>query len=157
MKIIQKGLLRVCFQLITMLNCCTTCISWEIGSYNTQQSHHNEHTHFCRTFVAKSAIWFSENEGGDQRPFGSFPKIHPFWWGEASLNQKLYISGHGENHPYNSGGDEWRGESWRTTSTRSWRVQRMGSPTLVSPSASPPSSSLSLSSSSTERFTQESV
>ena len=39
---------RVCFQPITMLNCCTTCISWEIGSYNTQQSHHNEHTHFCR-------------------------------------------------------------------------------------------------------------
>ena len=32
----------------TMLNCCTTCISWEIGSYNTQQSRHNEHTHFCR-------------------------------------------------------------------------------------------------------------
>ena len=23
------------FQPITMLNCCTTCISWEIGSYNT--------------------------------------------------------------------------------------------------------------------------
>ena len=48
----------------TMLNCCTTCISWEIGSYNTQQSRHTEHTHFCRNFVAKSATWFSENEGG---------------------------------------------------------------------------------------------
>ena len=41
----------------TMLNCCTTCISWEIGSYNTQQSRHTEHTHFCRNFVAKSATW----------------------------------------------------------------------------------------------------
>ena len=48
----------------TMLNCCTTCISWEIGSYNTQQSRHTEHTHFCRNFVAKSATWISENEGG---------------------------------------------------------------------------------------------
>ena len=54
-----------------MLNCCTTCISWEIESYNTQQSRHNEHTHFCRNFRK----W-----GGDQRPFGSFPKIHPFWY-----------------------------------------------------------------------------
>ena len=52
MKMIQKGLFRVCFQPITTLNCCTTCISWEIGSYNTQKSRHNEHTHFCRNFVA---------------------------------------------------------------------------------------------------------
>ena len=64
MKMVQKGLFRVCFQPITMMNCCTTCIFWEIGSYNTQQSRHNEHTHFCRTYVAKSAIWFFENEGG---------------------------------------------------------------------------------------------
>ena len=28
---------------------------------------------------------FAENEGGGQRPFGTFPKIHPFWSGEASL------------------------------------------------------------------------
>ena len=44
----------------------------------------------CMVFKAvqlfkKSAIWFSENEGGGQRPFGTFPKIHPFWSGEASL------------------------------------------------------------------------
>ena len=38
MKMIQKGLFRVCFQPITTLNWCTTCISWEIVSYNTQQS-----------------------------------------------------------------------------------------------------------------------
>ena len=25
--------------------------------------------------------------GGGQRPFGTFPKIHPFWRGEASLIQ----------------------------------------------------------------------
>ena len=48
MKMIQKGLFRVCFQPITMLNCYTTCISREIGSYNIWQSRHNEHTHFCR-------------------------------------------------------------------------------------------------------------
>ena len=44
----------------------------------------------CMVFKAvqlfkKSATWFSENEGGGQRPFGTFPKIHPFWWGGASL------------------------------------------------------------------------
>ena len=72
MKMIQTGLFRVCFQPITTLNCCTTCISWEIGSYNTQQSRHNEHTHFCRNFVAKSAIWFSENEGGGSNAVWNF-------------------------------------------------------------------------------------
>ena len=58
----------------TMLNCCTTCISWEIGSYNTQQSRHTEHTHFCRNFVAKSATWFSENEGGVSKAVWNFSK-----------------------------------------------------------------------------------
>ena len=58
----------------TMLNCCTTCISWEIGSYNTQQSRHTEHTHFCRNFVAKSATWFSENEGGGSKAVWNFSK-----------------------------------------------------------------------------------
>ena len=38
-----------------------------------------------RTFVAKSAIWFSENEGGGQRPFATFLKIHSFWWRHLSL------------------------------------------------------------------------
>ena len=28
---------------------------------------------------------FPKMRGGDQRPFGTFPKIHPFWSGEASL------------------------------------------------------------------------
>ena len=60
------------FQPITILNCCTTCISWEIGSYNTQQSRHTEHTHFCRNFVAKSATWFSENEGGGSKAVWNF-------------------------------------------------------------------------------------
>ena len=51
MKMIQKGLFRVFFNQFngnTMLNCCTTCIPWEIGSYETQQSRHNEHMQFCR-------------------------------------------------------------------------------------------------------------
>ena len=35
----------------------------------------------------KIALWFSENKGGgDQRSFVTFPKIHPFWWWEASLS-----------------------------------------------------------------------
>ena len=54
---------------------------------------HNEHTHFCRNFVAKSAIWFSENEGGGQRPFGTFPKFHPFWCPHLSLrHDKIGLS-----------------------------------------------------------------
>ena len=88
MKMIQKGLFRVCFQPITMMNCCTTCILWEIGSYNTQQSRHKPH--FCRTFVAilsrnpqydfpkmrwggSKAVWnFSENSSVLETP--SVPK-----------------------------------------------------------------------------------
>ena len=27
--------------------------------------------------------------GGGQRPFGTFPKIHPFWKGNASLREVL--------------------------------------------------------------------
>ena len=78
MKMIQRGLFRACFQPITMLNCCTTCISWEIGSYNTQESRHTEHTHFCRNFVAKSATWFSENEGGVKGRLELFRKFISF-------------------------------------------------------------------------------
>ena len=29
---------------------------------------------------------FPKNEGGGQWPFGTFPKIHPFWKGKASLS-----------------------------------------------------------------------
>ena len=29
--------------------------------------------------------------GGGQRPFGTFPKIHPFWKGKASLSQPITI------------------------------------------------------------------
>ena len=32
---------------------------------------------------------FPKNEGGGQRPFGTFPKIHPFWKGKASLSWPL--------------------------------------------------------------------
>ena len=35
----------------------------------------------------KIATQLSENEGGGQRPFGTFPKIHPFWMGSASLRK----------------------------------------------------------------------
>ena len=30
---------------------------------------------------------FPKMRGGGQRPFGTFPKIHPFWRGDASLRQ----------------------------------------------------------------------
>ena len=42
---------------------------------------------FGHVFRKKNAIWFSENEGGGgQRPFGIFPKVHPFWWCHPSLS-----------------------------------------------------------------------
>ena len=31
---------------------------------------------------------FPKMSGGGQRPFGTFPKIHPFWKGNASLRGK---------------------------------------------------------------------
>ena len=62
----------------------------------------NIHTFVAKscTFVAKSAIWFSENEGGVQRPFGTFPKIHPFWWHDLSPRSPL--------QPYKSQRDHWQ-------------------------------------------------
>ena len=69
MKKVQRGLFRVCFQPITTLNCCTTCISWEIGSYNTKQS--------GRKWGGggSKAVWnFSENSSVLVYP--SVPK----WW-----------------------------------------------------------------------------
>ena len=88
MKMTQKGLFRVCFQPITTLNCCTTCISWEIGSYNTQQSPHNEHTQFCREI--RNMIFRKWWGGGGQRPFGTFPKFHLFWCAHPSLSWILF-------------------------------------------------------------------
>ena len=42
-----------------------------------------------RTFVAilsrNLQYDFPKMRGGGQRPFGIFPKIHPFWWGHPSL------------------------------------------------------------------------
>ena len=34
---------------------------------------------------------FPKNEGGGQWPFGTFPKIHPFWKGNASLNFVFHL------------------------------------------------------------------
>ena len=43
-----------------------------------------------RTFVAilsqNPQYDFPKMRGGGQRPFGTFPKIHPFWWGHPSLS-----------------------------------------------------------------------
>ena len=101
MKVIQKGLFRVCFHPIAMLNICTTCISWEIGSYNTQMS---LHMNIC-TFVAilsRNPQYNFPKMRGSQRPFGTFPKIHPIWKRASSLilvvrgwaKQETEYSGH---------------------------------------------------------------
>ena len=49
-----------------------------------------------RMKLKKIAKSFSENKGwgGGQRPFGTFPKIHPFWWRHPSLSTILIISLH---------------------------------------------------------------
>ena len=42
-----------------------------------------------RTFVTilsrKAQCNFPKMRGGGQKPFGTFPKIHPFWWFPYSL------------------------------------------------------------------------
>ena len=40
---------------------------------------------------------FPKMGAGGSRPFGTFPKIHPFWWGEASLSQSLTLDFEWEN------------------------------------------------------------
>ena len=49
-----------------------------------------------RTFWAwnweKFATWFSENERVGQRPFGTFLKVHLFWWRHPSLTLENKIA-----------------------------------------------------------------
>ena len=75
MKMIQKVFFRVCFQPITTLNCCTTCISWEIGSYNTQQSAIMN----IRTFVAilsrNPQHDFPKMRGGGSKAVWNFSEV----------------------------------------------------------------------------------
>ena len=84
------------FQPISMLNCCTTCISWEIIMNIRTFWNNNEHTHFCREIThfcreIRNIIFRKWWGGGGQRPFGTFPKIHPFWSGDASLSQRYHL------------------------------------------------------------------
>ena len=44
---------------------------------------------FLLSFPNKFATWFSENEGGGQRPFGTIPKIDPFWYRHSVLRYEL--------------------------------------------------------------------
>ena len=99
MKMIQRGLFRVCFQPITMLNICTTCISWEIGSYNTQQCLHINIRTFVTILSRKAQYNFPKMRGGGQRPFVTFPKIHPIWKRAPSLSSMIKISHYWGIHP----------------------------------------------------------
>ena len=93
MKMIQKGLFRVCFHPITMLNICTTCISWEIGSYNTQQSLHMN----VRTFVAILS----------RNPHYNFPKMRGGVKGRLELFLKFVRFGCAR-HPLGFGAKKGR-------------------------------------------------
>ena len=44
-----------------------------------------------RTFVSKPAICFPKMRG-DQRPFSTFPKIHPFWFWVPSLTSVIDLA-----------------------------------------------------------------
>ena len=60
------------------------------GSFSIQKFYVADICHYRRYFghevQKKIATLLSENErGGGQRPSGTFPKIHPFWKGSASL------------------------------------------------------------------------
>ena len=56
----------------TQLPSWTTCISSEIGSYNTQ---HTQYALLLRNPEYDLPKWGE----GDLRPFGTFRKIYPFW------------------------------------------------------------------------------
>ena len=69
---------------------------------------------------------FSKMRGGGQRPFGTFPKIHPFWKGSASLTLETFSEQNhidhiwsiylGERSPWSVLGRCWvlgRGHSWQ--------------------------------------------
>ena len=45
------------------------------------------HVWFLRLYslIKNPQYDFPKMRGGGQRPFGTFPKIHPFWEGDASL------------------------------------------------------------------------
>ena len=67
-----------------------------------------------RTFVAKLQFLsrnpqydFPKMRGGGQRPFGTFPKIHPFWSGDTSLRDHSHLASRqalAVKHP----GDPWQ-------------------------------------------------
>ena len=52
------------------------------------------HVWFLRlySFLKNPQHDFPKMRGGGQRPFGTFPKIHPFWEGDATLSilKQLY-------------------------------------------------------------------
>ena len=110
------------FQPITMLNCCTTCISWEKWSYNNiQQSCHNEHTHFCieithfcrkiRNMIFRK--WWG-GRGGGEGPLGTFPKIRLFWYTKTCLYMLICPLRIFDGYEYIAFAGEglWRREHW---------------------------------------------
>ena len=74
MKMTQRGFFRVCFQPITTLNCCTTCIS--IGSYN---AHNSPAIMNIRTFVPylsrNPQNDFPKMRGGGSKAVWNFSKV----------------------------------------------------------------------------------
>ena len=61
-----------------MLNICTTCISWEIGSYNTQQCLHMNIRTFVTILSRKAQCNFPKMRGGVKGRFELFRKFIRF-------------------------------------------------------------------------------
>ena len=110
-----------------MLNICTTCISWEIGSYNTQQCLHMNIRTFVTILSRKAQYNFPKMRGGGQRPFGTFPKTHPIWCSHPPLNKTASFF------------CDW-GCCWWTSRWRRRRISRTSSSESESRLARPPPS-----------------
>ena len=62
-----------------------------------ESARHRIDKHFmffsCLPDVLFYQLGIFQKWGGDQRLFGTFPRIHPLWWGEASLTGQTSPNG----------------------------------------------------------------
>ena len=85
-----------------------------------------EHTHFCREI---RNITFRK-WGGGQRPFGTFPKIHPIWKRGASLSCKQKVYSRARYTTLKD--DKWKKfqKFWKNISNNVWKLSSSDLPLL---------------------------
>ena len=74
----ERSFFRVCFHPITILNICAACISWEIGSKNTQMFLHMNIRTFVTILSRKAQCNFPKMRGGVKSRLELFRKFIRF-------------------------------------------------------------------------------